>query len=425
MPTYCAFLGHKPSMSLAELIAVVPGFSLVLQPQPTIAIFSTTETLDPELLRLLGGTYAIAEEVGGPDVSISDGPQILLACAAKIRGKITFGLRTSGIPAPGIKEMYRRYKDTLKRAGRPARYVGNERKPAAAALLHDAGMLTGKHGLELVILELPGERIWMGRTIAIQDVDAYTKRDMGKPVRDTTVGLLPPKLAQVMLNLGNWLLHTSVVSGERLASSNKAKRSSLTAKRVTVLDPFCGTGVIPMECLVRGWHVLASDVSQKAVNGCEKNLEWIRKEMKILKKDTESTVWKQDACTPFALKKLPDFIATETTLGPSLTRAPVSASAERLRKQVEKMEEAFLRNAATTLPGVPIVCCWPFWRLHGGEVVRCTGLWEKLHSIGYRAVMPAIPKGKDVTDFSLLYRRDEQFVGREIVMLQPIRGKGS
>lgn len=413
MPTYCAFLGHNPSVSLAELIAVVPGFSLTSRPAPDVVLFSTTEQLNPTLFSTLGGTFAIAEGIEKPDLSLSDGPQVLLELAKKIRGKITFGLRTVGIPPNIIKENYRRYKDTLKRAGRPIRYIGNERKPAAAVLLHDAGIISGKHGIELVIVQLPEERIWMGHTIAIQDVDAYTKRDIGKPVRDTTVGLLPPKLAQVMLNLALWLLKTSQPTNQQ--TSKRANNA------LTVLDPFCGTGVIPLECLVRGWHVLASDLSLKATNGTQKNIEWIRKEMKILKKDTESTVWKQDACKPFALKKLPDLIVTETSLGPALTRPPSQAPAERLRKQMEKLEADFLKNAAATLPDVPIVCCWPFWRLHGGATVRLTGLWEKLPILGYRAVMPVIPKSKESTDFSLLYRRGEQFVGREMVMLQPVK----
>lgn len=413
MPTYCAFLGHQPSVSLAELVAIVPGFRLVAQSELTVAIFSSTDRLDATFLPNLGGVYALAEGFEG-DLTVSDGPQMLLECAKKIRGKITFGLRTSGIPSNGVKEMYRRYKDTLKRAGRPARYVGNECKPAPAVLLHDAGMLTGKHGLELTIVALPEEQTWMGRTIAAQDVDSYTKRDIGKPVRDTTVGLLPPKLAQVMLNLGLWLLKTSKPS--MLEKTNKR-----TNERLTVFDPFCGTGVIPLECLARGWNVLASDVSQKAVNGCEKNIEWIRKEWKIPKKDAESSVWKQDATKPFSLKKLPDLIVTETTLGPSLTRPPAPGPAERLRKQVERMQEDFLGNAAKTLPGVPIVCCWPFWRLSGGSLVRLSGLWEKLPKLGYRAVMPMIPQSKEATDFSLLYRRNDQFVGREIVMLQPVK----
>jgi len=421
MPTYCAFLGHNPSLSLAELIAVVPGFSLVSRPAPDVALFSTTEKLPPGLFATLGGTYAIAEGVEKSDLSLSDGPQVLLELAKKIRGKITFGLRTVGIPPNTIKENYRRYKDTLKRAGRPVRYIGNEHKPAAAVLLHDAGIISGKHGVELVIVALPQERIWMGSTIAAQDVDAYTKRDIGKPVRDTTVGLLPPKLAQVMLNLGLWLLKSSNPKNEQTNKRTLRQGSGQANERLTILDPFCGTGVIPLECLVRGWNVLASDLSLKAVNGTGKNIDWIRKEMKILKKDAESTVWKQDACNPFALKKLPDLIVTETSLGPALTRPPSEAPAEKLRKQLEKLEIDFLKNASATLPGVPIVCCWPFWRLHGGDVVRLTGLWEKLPSLGYRAVMPVIPQSKESTDFSLLYRRGEQFVGREIVMLLPVK----
>lgn len=414
MPSYCAFLGHNPSLSLAELMATVPGFSLKFRPATDVVIFSASDKLDPGLLATLGGTFAIAEGVDRSGLSLSDGPQLLLEFSKKIRGKITFGLRTVGLPPNAIKENYRRYKDTLKRVGRPVRYIGNEHKAAAAPLLHDAGIISGKHGVELVIVQLAGEQMWMGRTIAAQDVDSYTKRDIGKPVRDTTVGLLPPKLAQVMLNLGLWLLKSSK------PSSNEKTRKRAN-EQLTVLDPFSGTGVIPLECLIRGWNILASDMSLKAINGTEKNIEWIRKEYKILKKDAESTVWKQDATTPFKLKKLPDLIVTETSLGPALTRPPSEAPADRLRKQMEKLEIDFLKNAAATLPGIPIVCCWPFWRLHGGNVIRLTGLWEKLPSLGYRAVMPAIPKSKESTDFSLLYRRGEQFVGREIVMLLPMK----
>jgi tRNA G10 N-methylase Trm11 len=423
MPSYCAFLGHQPHISLAELIAVVPGFRVLNQPQPHLALFESSEPLHQGTLSRLGGTFALAERVGNEETTLSDGPQIVLKLASGIRGKVTFGLRTAGLPPTTVKENYRRYKETLRRAGRPCRYVGNARQPAAAALLHDAGMLSGKHGLELTIIALPGEAYWIGRTVAAQDVDAYTLRDMGKPVRDTTTGLLPPKLAQVMLNLGLWLLKTSNAQPATSNSRVQHKRQTANTQRpiITVLDPFCGTGVIPLEALTRGWNVLASDVSLKAVNGCRKNIEWLRKEMKILKKDVASEVWKQDAVKPFSLKQLPDLIVTETTLGPGLTRPPSAAAAEKLRKQIAKVQEGFLENAAHSLPGVPIVCTWPFWRLHGGTLVRLTRLWEKIAPLGYRAVLPVLPRSRDVTDLSLLYRRPDQIVGREIVLLTPLR----
>lgn len=45
-----------------------------------------------------------------------------------------------------------------------------------------------------------GKSSYMGITIAYQDVDAYAARDMDK-TRDMGVGMLPPKLAQTMINL--------------------------------------------------------------------------------------------------------------------------------------------------------------------------------------------------------------------------------
>ena len=45
-----------------------------------------------------------------------------------------------------------------------------------------------------------GRYSYIGVTIAYQDVDAYAARDMDK-TRDMGVGMLPPKLAQTMINL--------------------------------------------------------------------------------------------------------------------------------------------------------------------------------------------------------------------------------
>lgn len=45
-----------------------------------------------------------------------------------------------------------------------------------------------------------GKSAYFGVTIAYQDVDAYAQRDMDK-TRDMGVGMLPPKLAQMMINL--------------------------------------------------------------------------------------------------------------------------------------------------------------------------------------------------------------------------------
>ncbi|PIR48114.1 hypothetical protein COU80_06100 [Candidatus Peregrinibacteria bacterium CG10_big_fil_rev_8_21_14_0_10_55_24] len=415
MPSYAAFLGHQPHLSLAELTALLPDCTVTDSSFPQIVVFQTMRELDQEFLKTLGGTMVIARSVleNTQSVTLEDVPQILLSALGSGRGKATFSLRTVGLTPKSVRMLYRRCKDRLKDAGRPSRYVGNEKKPALPLLLHQHDMLTGKRGCELVILILGKEEertLWIGRTVAAQDVVAYTHRDVEKPVRDTTVGLLPPKLAQMLMNFGLFLV--------------RSQRGELPTKRskplpLTVYDPFCGTGVIPMECLVRGWNVLASDLSQKAVNGCTKNIEWIRKELKILKKDVASTVWKQDAGKPFDLKKTPpDVIVTETSLGPSLIARPTQKDVSKLKAESEKLQASFLENAAKTLPSVPIVCAWPAWRQKGGWV-HLENIWKTVEKLKYRPMLPPHTDPLGPRHFSLLYQRSDQFVGREIVLLMP------
>ncbi|MDO8468172.1 MAG: RsmD family RNA methyltransferase [Candidatus Peribacter sp.] len=422
MPSYAAFLGHQPRISLAELSATVPGFVFRSLLNDSIVLFESPVELDGAFLDTLGGIVILARRVTDQAVTLAEVPSILLSELKDAkRGKVVFALRTFLMPRQTIHTLYRQCKESLRKQGRPCRYVGSEREPAATVLLRDAGLLDPKRGCELVLLyegdEEENRTLWVGRTVAAQDVNAYTKRDIGKPVRDTTVGLLPPKLAQILLNLGAWLGRGGQTPVPDLVLK-KAKKS----EPLTVLDPFCGTGVIPLECLVRGWHVLASDLMQKAVNGSEKNIEWLRKEMKILKKDTDSLVWKQDATKPFVLKKLPDIVVSETTLGPALEDRPSQKSAAKIKTELEKLEAAFIENCSKTLPGVPLALTWPFWKIKN-ETIFLDRAWDAAHSAGYMATLPPGIAPSRAERLSLLYRRPDQYVGREIVLLIPKKRK--
>jgi hypothetical protein len=404
MPNYAAFLGHQPHISIAELAATVPGFSLQGMPDKKIALFSASDELKPTVMNTLGGTVILAQQVSTNAIGLENLPKILLNEITKKRGKITFGLRTVGVPPKTVRQLYRKCKDALKKSGRSSRYVGSDRKPAASVLLHDAGLLDGSQGCEITVI-MGEELFWVGKTIAAQDVDAYTKRDMEKPVRDTTVGLLPPKLAQILLNLGLWL-----------AIENGCKSATKKKPDLTVFDPFCGTGVIPMETLLRNWTVLASDKAAKAITGTGANLDWIRKEEKIMKKDVPSTVWKQDSTKPFELKNLPDVVVTETSLGTPMKNKPTQKDATTERAANEALQAGFLRNAAETLPGVPLVCIWPVWRTKTKSVFL-EKIWKVLEELPYEVVLPVEPEEGDKP--TLYYRRPDHFVGREIVLLLP------
>ncbi len=403
-PLYAAFLGNHPSLSIAELAASVPDFAVVRMIGTSIALFKTSKELTNKDLTAWGGIFLMAREIPTSSPSLDAVPNLLVEQVRNVKGKVTFSVRTFGIDRAVVHRLYRDCKHRLKDNGMPSRYIGNERQPPVSAQLRDTGIVDGKHGCEMVILADDEEEfLWIGKTVAAQDPDSYTKRDMHKPVRDTRAGLLPPKLAQILLNLGRWIAH---------------EMNPKLGKTLTVFDPFCGTGVIPMETLLRGWHVLASDMSLKAVNGCEKNLEWLRKEFDILKRDTTSDVWKQDATKPFELKDKPDVIVTETMLGPALSDRPTGKDAAKNRSECDALEIAFLKNAAATLPGVPVVAMFPVWYVKAGPV-RLERVWKELDAIGYRAILPNGAQSDALDRPSITYRRADQFVGREIVILKP------
>lgn len=420
MPNYVAFLGHQPAISLAELSVMFPGFNLKSQMTKTAALFFVNDPLDQSDLDRLGGTVILAEEreicpynpkdPGGLPDRLRRIPALLSGeLNVRKRGKVIFGLRTEGLDRSLIKALYRAGKLTLKRQGRPCRYVGNERKPAATALLHGARLIAHKDGCELVVIV--GEKfVWIGRTIAAQNVSAYAHRDMEKPVRDTRTGLLPPKLAQILLNLGAWIA---------TSPTNANEQKSKIQKHFTMYDPFCGTGVIPMEAMLKGWNVLASDISQKAVNATKKNIDWLRKEYKIFKKDVGSRVWKQDATRQLKFEKNEtiDVIVTETTLGPPLERPPSQKDVKKWCSENEKLQQKFLINVATSLPHIPIICTWPIWYTKTGPVFL-EKVWKTVTEHGFRPVLP--PFLPSISKPSFVYRRPDQFVGREIVLLKPL-----
>lgn len=412
MPSYAAFLGHQPHISIAELASAIRGFSNPRVIVNAAVIFDAPEELSEHDLTMLGGTVTLARQLPDAVSSLNDVPEKLRKQLEGVKGKATFSLRCLGLTPREIHEQYKKCKDLLKKRSIASRYVGTDRVPAAAVLLRDEHLLDGKGGCELCIVRAK-DLLWVGRTFAAQDIDAYVKRDMHKPVRDTTVGLLPPKLAQVLLNFGQWMAQ------EQWAGLSE-KEQKQKAKLFTVFDPFCGTGVIPVECLLRGEHVIASDLSLKAVNGCSKNVEWARKEYDVAKKDVTSNVFKHDATKPFPLKEKerPNVIVTEGSLGPAMqddrfTQKEISAA----KTESEKLTIAFLENVRKSLPGVPVVMTWPVWYGRTGQI-RLEKVRSILEKTGFMLVMPPGVRKTDAPNFSLTYRRANQFVGREIVLLR-------
>jgi len=105
--------------------------------------------------------------------------------------------------------------------------------------------------------------------LAVQDVEGYSERDYNRPSRDAKVGMTPPKLAQIMINLAG------LKDGD------------------TVYDPFCGVGTIMQEALLNDYRVIGSDANSAQVENCRSNLSWISK--KYILKHPDYKIFQSDS----------------------------------------------------------------------------------------------------------------------------------
>ena len=97
-------------------------------------------------------------------------------------------------------------------------------------------------GGELVVFVRSDTTFDLGRTETVQDFKTYRLRDIGRPRRNAKRGMLPPKLARMMINIAS------------------PKHND------TILDPFCGSGTIIHEAFLLGYkNIIGSDISEKAV----------------------------------------------------------------------------------------------------------------------------------------------------------------
>jgi hypothetical protein len=252
-------LGRQPAIGRAELESVLSAGHV--EPVGEHAMASDLPPGDIPFARL-GGSMRLARVVGTvPAVSWPElaryAVQVLpsLLDTLPLEGKLKLGLSTFGLPvrADQLLRTGLELKKVCKKTERSVRVVPSK-EPAlnSAQVLHN--QLTGDLGIELVFVS-DGKQTMVGKTMAVQDIEAYTHRDLGRPKRDARVGMLPPKLAQTIVNLAAGPLEPNAEN--------------------TVLDPFCGTGVVLQEALLMGYGAYGTDLEPRMIDYTRTNLEWL------------------------------------------------------------------------------------------------------------------------------------------------------
>lgn len=362
---YLSVLGRQPEISIAELAAL---FGKVKKVSDKLATFDSVTF--PNIDRL-GGSIKIAEKLEMPPLDyLRDLPE----------GKITLGISDYSEKA-SVKTAARealKLKKILVRHGRSVRVVENkEAVLSTAASLHNG--LGGKKLNKVELLLVDGE--WW-KVIGIQDIDAYTKRDQARPARDAKVGMLPPKLAQILINLcGN------LPDGAR------------------ILDPFCGTGVVLQEAILMGYTVYGTDIEPRMIEFTEKNLQWLTKN-----KSTSFFSLSIGDATAFSWKQPIDAVACEGYLGRPMSQAPAEIKLKEEKQTCGSIILGFLKNLSTQIPSnTPVVMAIPAWLRPNGVYSRL-GIVDEIEKLGYNV--------KNKSGDGLLYHREGQVVAREIIILR-------
>ncbi|QQS19336.1 hypothetical protein IPL85_03540 [Candidatus Saccharibacteria bacterium] len=358
-----------------------------------------------EFLRLGGSTRlaAVLGEMSGTSWKQVEKSLIELAkstaFALPTSGKFHLGLSAYGFDISPAK--LNALGLTLKKVIR-SRYEGsvrlvpnNETELGTAQVIHNR--LVTPNGAELLLIA-DSEKTYIAKTICVQDIASYTLRDRGRPKRDARVGMLPPKLAQIIINLAAASQPAHPYNG-----ANEAKQ------RAQILDPFCGTGVILQEAILSGFTAYGSDLEERMVAYSQQNIEWLLATCRLPAPrpvieigDATTHVWQQPI----------DYVACETYLGRPFTEQPSSAILAQTISEVNLILKRFLQNIAPQLKSKTRLClavpCW-----FDGREQKHLPLIQHLSDMEFERIHFKHALAQD-----LIYHREGQIVGRELVTLQ-------
>lgn len=404
MNSFSFILGREPALSLAEILAILPKFVknfTVEFVSPDFLIINTPLSLDPKsMMRDLGGTikigkvFKIEKEEKWIDLKKTITDYIL---ATKNTGqKIFFGLSIYNDQKKYFdnKKLGLEIKKELAENNFSSRWVVSKDKQLSSVTVK-LNKLLSQRGIEILIL--PSEKnTYLGETLEIQPFSEFNERDFGRPGRDAFSGMLPPKLAKIMINLAG------------------------VSKEAVILDPFCGSGTIITEAALMNYQkILGSDLSSKSVNDTKINLDWLQKRNPNYKlpvpkiKSCDAT--KISRCYP---KNFIEAIITEPFLGPPLKNREPEQKIDQIIQQLSTLYLETLSefNKIIKSDGV-VVMVWPIF-----NKTKFLPISDKIQKIGWQiqSLLPKEFENKLTKRKTLIYGRPDQKISREIVKLKKI-----
>ena len=385
----CFFiLGTNPALSLAELTAVLGKTDLALI-NMRVVIFETKEKIEPEqLIKRLGGTIKIGRIFTESRIETST---MLEAIRPQIRpaaGKYKFGFSYYGSGRLNLKPLAMELKKNLAVNEVSCRWVISRDAALSSVVVEQNGLL--KNGAEFVLVRVKN-KILIGQTVTVQPFKELERRDYGRPARDDLSGMLPPKLAQILINL---------------SGAEKTGR---------LLDPFCGSGTILTEAILMGYeNLIGSDLSPKAITDTKKNIEWFSSNVKCQMSNVKLLLADATKISRSVEPNSINAIVTEPYLGPQRGKIDTRT----VVKELEKLyAECLLEFYKILKSAGRIVMIWPVFNTPSGRIM----LSQKIIN-DFKIIPPLSSAYNALTGTTgrqtLLYGREGQKIWREIIILK-------
>ena len=339
-------LGRQPEISLAELQAVYRRTPKLLAGH--LAGLDIEQETALATAKNLGSIVKVAELVSDSFALDADSiARLTHRLFGQTTGKVTLGVSYYGssVKSKLAVNFSQAMQASLEQSGHSVRLVPSEQAAlSTATVLHNKLAIGNPKKVELLLTPAPGShRLVVAKAIYVQDIGAYTLRDRGRPRRDTRNGMLPPKLAQTMINL--------------------ARGACQLTRPTNLLDPFCGTGVILQEAGLMGLTTYGSDNNPRMIDYTQTNLDWLARRYQLASRprltiaDATDFSWRQ-WLAPDRL----ELIASETYLGRPYTSPPHLSELKSNLHDCNVIIGKFIANLSPQLPSSAGICLGvPAW----------------------------------------------------------------
>ena len=395
---HIAILGRQPALGMAELERVYGGANVRWFSDQAALVDSDSLTVDQ-----LGGSLktgrVVMELSGDWRQANTKIIQHYSKAWTSFDGKITLGISaySFNLSAREVQKTGIILKQSLKKAGVSLRLIPNTDPQLNTATSHHNKLGLAPNKVELLIVRGRDGRIVVAESTGAQNITQLARRDQGRPKRDAFVGMLPPKLAQIIINLA------------RVQPGAKPFVSDTGQDNVPrLLDPFCGTGVILQEAALMGYAVYGTDLSEKMIRYSEDNLAWLQNtyhlqvRRRLHEGDAMTTTWQHPIAS----------VACEAYLGQPFSAPPSPEKLDQVKRNCNHIVTEFLKNIGDQIrPGTPLCIAVPAWRDAKGNVTHLP-LIKNLEQLGF-----VQHQFTQVRPGQLLYYREDQVVARELLVL--------